>query len=404
MIDWREMFKGRLNSRGGEMRGFYIVFNLRMNDSGKLIFWDDDGCRIRRNGALIHCDPSAHTLTRHEIDVTTGDHLEVAQWQLCGEWLWGAWLRPQEKPAMNLLLAYLNHALQRLQQPNGPPLKMYSHGRTPIRTIVSLYSMILNGYSPSKVFIFGESQWSKQTREIFAETLPFAETITTTQVLSQIQSVGGTRLVELAQRYWFVMKTCISLLHPPEEFCLMDDDVFVLDRVDDALEAFQQHDLVFAPDTDHGKTYLAVWGRMNGLSALPHTGTFNAGLFWMRNHNDQQKLASFALQAHPNTVAPFVWEQGFIAALYARRPTLQLPTQRYFYPLFDGLPGGLMGYDYANNPCGFASIHYGGLADKPSERVSLFLAPKILGRHAKMQTVTKQSHAMRRPACSQKQQ
>jgi hypothetical protein len=38
------------------------------------------------------------------------------------------------------------------------------------------------------------------------------------------------------------------------------------------------------------------------------------------------------------------------------------------------------GYDYRNNPCGLASIHFGGLAAKPLDADVLALAPAILGR------------------------
>ncbi len=77
---------------------------------------------------------------------------------------------------------------------------------------------------------------------------------------------------------------------------------------------------------------------------------------------------------------PWIWEQGLIALAYAREEIFELSGQRYFYPIFDGLPGGMLGYDYANNPCSFASIHFGGLAEKPSDGVTLTLLPQILGR------------------------
>lgn len=70
-----------------------------------------------------------------------------------------------------------------------------------------------------------------------------------------------------------------------------------------------------------------------------------------------------------------------MATQYAHESFYQLPTQRYFYPYFDGLPGGILGCDYAHNPCEFASMHFGGLAEKPSETVALMLAPHILGRY-----------------------
>ena len=388
-INWRDLFRGGLKwggaSTGGEMRGFHVVFRLRIKGNGKLVFWDDDGCVIRRNGEVIHCDRSAHMLTRKEIAVSVGDLLEVAQWQLNGEWQWGAWLTQRENntataPA-ELLLPYRDSVQQRLRHPDGPPLKMYSHGRTPVRAVVSLYSMILNGYVPSKVFIFGEDQWTGQARELFASMLPFAEIIPAGQVIKYIQSIGGPRLAQMARRYWYVMKTFISLLYPPEECCSIDDDVFILDRVDDALAAFQRCDLVFAQDTDHGRAYLATWSRVYGRLQAMHTGRFNAGLYWIRNSNDPRIIANLALQSRPGATVSYVWEQGFIATLYTHKNTCPLPTQRYFYPLFDGLPGGMLGYDYALNPCGFASVHFGGLAEKPSDDVAIHLAPDILSRY-----------------------
>src|SRR4051812_4456242 len=82
----------------------------------------------------------------------------------------------------------------------------------------------------------------------------------------------------------------------------------------------------------------------------------------------------------PTGRANFVWEQGCVAAAYASRPTHELPSQRYFYPIFEGMPDGLVGYDYASNPCGFASVHYGGLAANPGDEVMRVRAPQILAR------------------------
>lgn len=117
---------------------------------------------------------------------------------------------------------------------------MYLSGGQPIRTIVALYSMVLNGYAPSKVVLFGEHQWHQRVRELFASAFPFAEVVPTEQLLRHFEKLGGFRLSEMAQRDFFVMKPLISLLCPPKESCMMDDDVFILDRVDDALEAFER--------------------------------------------------------------------------------------------------------------------------------------------------------------------
>jgi hypothetical protein len=121
------------------------------------------------------------------------------------------------------------------------------------------------------------------------------------------------------------------------------------------------------------------------------TKRFNAGLYWMRNNHDQRLTANRALRARPNPNEPFLWEQGYIATLYAHCNTVELPSQRYLFPLFDGLPGGMLGYDYKLNPCGFASIHFGGLAEKPSDGITLHLVPQLLDRS---QTVASHNHAV----------
>jgi hypothetical protein len=379
-IDWCEFF-------GGEMRGFHVVFELRITASGTLVFWADDGCVIRRNGQVVHCDRGAHMLERSTIEASAGDRLEVAQWQATGEWLWGAWLEESEhslspEPA-GLLEPYLAAVQRRLSHPSGPPLKMYTHGETPVASVVALYSMILNGYAPSKVLVLGEHQWSPATRAFFDETLPFAEFVPSGHLLDEFQRVGGTSLAEMARKYWYVMKSFVALLSPPEACCLMDDDVFVLDDVGDALHAFAQCDLVFMPDIDHSEGYVGAWRGIHGQTGRLRTARFNAGLFWIRQVHDPYRVAAYALgsPAVDDTYSVY-WEQGLIAGLYAYKPIYQLPSQRYFYPVFDGLPGGMLGYDYITNPCSFASIHFGGPFEKPSNAEALQLMPHILGRRS----------------------
>jgi len=396
-IDWREFFKSDTKpwheSLGGEMRRFHVVSHLRIEESGKLAFWTGDGCVIARNGKVIHSDRGAHPPTRTEIDVQRGERLRVAQWQSGGEWLWGAQPVDQEKESRlktpaDLVHFYLGAVRERLRHPNGPPLKMCLSGGEPVRTIVGLYSMILNGYSPSRVILFGEHQWNQRSRELFATAFPFAEFVSTERLLEDAGDIGGSRLIEMAQQYWWVFKSLMQSFWPPEESCAMDDDVFILDRVDDALEAFEQCDLVYTPDMyNWSHVYLETWGALidGGLETLPTTGMVNTGLFWMRQFADRRKIANYVLNSEPGATNFMVYDQGLVATLYARRSAHQLSTQRYFFPLCDGLPGGLPGYDYAGNPCGFASVHFAGLLEKPSEPLTLWLAPQILGRKPELQ-------------------
>ena len=386
MINWRRFFRCGLKvgypDLSGDMRGFHIVSKLLVTADGPLIFWDDDGSIIRRNGEVIHSDRNAHHLQRHEIQLSAGDVLEVAQWQFDGDWLWGAYSGSQAvaNNPTELALTYRSQVQQRMADPSGPPLKFYTHGRSPLRAVVSIYSLILHGYVPSQILLFGEDQWSEDARELFRTALPFAEVVSKNDVLNRIQAEGNSVLSEYARHYWWVMKACIALFYPPAEFCLIDDDVFVLDSVADALQAFSNHELVYIPDMDHGNEYRALWTGAQGGNTRLSTGCFNAGLYWMRGFGDLREVAARAIRIHPSQSNAWNWEQGLIACLYADRRTFQLPANRYLYPLFDGLPGGMLGYDYARNPCGFASVHFGGLKEKPSDRAMHYLAPEILGR------------------------
>ncbi len=387
VLNWSELFRSELKPwdplASGEMRGFHIIFDLQINSSGELVFWDD-GCIIRCNGKIIHSNRSTHALTQSTIKVSHGDYLEIAQPHMSGEWLWGTPLNTTNQTTFTIvetiLTPYLEIICEHLRHPNGPALKMYTSGHAPIRTIVAIYSMVLNGYVPRAVYLFGEHQWHRRTWDLFSAMLPFVQLISTDKVITQLQSLGAAKLVEIAQGHWFVMKMCASLLYPPEECCMMDDDVLILDHLHDALKAFEKNNLVYEPDIDQGEGYVATWDGVHTPLQPLRTARFNAGLYWLRNTKDLRWLASQALHGYPNSKeAPF-WEQGFIATIYAQEDVVELPSQRYFYPVLDGLPGGMLGYDYKHNPCGFASIHFGGLVKKPSEGTILHLVPQLLNR------------------------
>jgi hypothetical protein len=383
IVDWRDMFRAAHpgdRSLGGEMCGFHIVFRIRVTRTGVLTIWDDDGCVVRRAGQVIHDDRTAHMLSPFQIDVRSGEELDVAHWQLTGEWQWGAAFEaPQDIADPREALASVRPAVAaRLERPDGPPLKVYTSGQSPVRAVVTVYSLILRGYAPSEVWLFGEHQWNPAARSLFAAALPFAQVAQTDALMHLAGAAGGPRLVSMARRYWFVMKAIVSLLAPPASFCLVDDDLFVLDRLDEPIDEFRRCDLVYIPDMDHGAEYVARWGWMHGGQPIA-TGRFNAGLFWLRQFEDSRRLAVHMLRVNPAGTTPWQWEQGLIANLYARRPSRELPSQRYFYPLFDGLPGGIVGYDYQRNPCGFACVHFGGLPQKPDEETTALLLPQLLG-------------------------
>ena len=382
-VDWIDLFRGGVAGLFAcEMRGFHVVFRIRALSTGTLVFWDDDGSVIRLGGQIVHDDRSAHPLRRASVRVSAGDVLEVAQWQKDGEWQWAG--RAVGTPAATAADVYGPHrdAVGARLGGKAPPLKVFTDGRHPLRAVVAAYSLVLNGYAPRSIHLYGEHQWSPAAARLFAEALPWAEVVPTARVLGTARQLSGVTLESMARRRWFVMKACIALLDDPAEFCLLDDDLFVLDPVDDALEAFRTHDLVYAPDWNHAAAYHRAWSQAFVLKRPPPTGNFNAGLYWARPADERRRLAERMARVHADGCEPFVWEQGFIAAAYAERPAHALSTQRYFFPLFDGMPGGALGYDWAGNPCGFASVHFGGLPGKPDDATMRWIGPAMLERRA----------------------
>jgi hypothetical protein len=382
-IDWRQFFSRNLRAhtthRTGEMKEFHVVLRVRAERGGTLVFYDDDGCIIRRNGRIVHEDREAHALRRHEIAVSTGDRLEIAQWQLHGEWQWAGRIEPE--PATlerdrELFAPYQPLIEEALRDPNGPTLKAYFAATQPVCTALAIHSLILNGYRPERVLVFGDSQWDAERRRAVEALLPFAEIVPTDAVLASARSLHPD-LVPIARSCWAAMKLCVGLLHPPFEYCFLDDDVFILDRMDEALRRFHGQDLVYAPDIDHGGSYRQIW-RSAGDS-LP-TGNVNTGIIFVRNRHDRAAQAEALVRNPPDGHPAWLWEQGFIATEFANDRTSALPTSKYFYPIFDGLPGGLLDYDWAENPCGFVTVHFGGIR-KPVDEECRPLVHDILGRH-----------------------
>ncbi len=385
-VDWREFFRIGVrhppNAVCGDMCGFHVVFQIRTRQSGTLVIWADDGCVIRRNGETLHTDRDAHPLVKTELTTTAGDVLDVAQWQRHNDWMWAGRIRradPSAPDVERVFLSRLSDVRARLDHPNGPPLKMLTHGEAPLRTILSLYSMILNGYAPSRILLFGEHQWNATVRSLFDTAFPFAEVVPTDAVLEATRTAGGAALCDLTAQYWYVLKLAVVLLHPPGEFCAMDDDVVVLGPTVDALAAFAQADAVYMPDTDHGNAYVAVWGAVFGRAAPIPTRRFNTGLMWIRQTRTPAEVARLMLQGRASVSrGAWVWEQGFVATLFADSTTYELPSQQYLLPLWDGLPGGVLEYDYGRNPCRFRAIHLAGLWEKLADPAALHVAPEIL--------------------------
>lgn len=393
MLNYRSFLRGDLRTeealKGGEMRGFSIVCTIKVHASGVLHFISEDGCIIRYRGECVYSQRTLQQRIQSRIEVIAGETLEIALQHTTGEWRWYGYLLSTDMSnfttppdPVKTLQIYLERVQNRLLEPAGPPLKLYTSARDPLRTVLAVYSFILNGGSvPSAVYIFGSHQWRPNKRALLQKLLPFAHFVPVRQITAHLKSIVGSELANLAIEYWYVMKVSVALFYPPYEFCLMDDDVIILKRLGDALEAFQTHNLVYTTNYDYSEKYRAIWQHVypDLPSPLP-TGTFNAGLYWMRNTREPGQLALEALQVPPSSTNALLWEQGFFATTFAQESTLALPSQRYYTPAIDGMPGGFLGYDYTHNPCEFASLHLMGVPalDKPSDGEIFSILPSVL--------------------------
>ncbi len=391
IINWSDFFRFDMahGFAARYMNGFQVLFRIKMKYTGVFLALDDGDTVMRQNGRVLRGSSDTPPPARFTIEVKAGDELEIAQWNREEkEWLWGGlYLSSEQQNAAvapqpaDLLMPYLERVQDRLRHPNGPPLKVFTNGRVPARVIVGVYSLILNGYVPSAIYLFGDHQWRRSERELQKKFLPFAQIVSVGQIIKQIRPVAEPELIERSIKHWFVMKTLVALLYPPDEFCFIDDDVFILGRLDDALAAFQTHDLVFSVNYDHSDEYASTWKHLAEAQSCSPLGKFNAGLYWLRNTKDPRVLAAQMQEVDPATTTPQNWEQGFIAVAYADEHSVALPLSRYYAPAMNGLAGGMFGYDYLHNPCKFASIHFLGVAkpDKPSDgETLLYLAPQLL--------------------------
>jgi len=381
-IDFGELFRGDARFLG-TMREFGVVFRIRVNARGKLAFSSGGRCAIR-NGE--RCVFEGVPDSEGSIDARAGDILDIAVAHGPVEWSWGAKIDPAANVGWELMNLYLPHVQARLREPAGPPLKIFTDARDPIRTVISIYSMILNGYSPSEVDIYGDYQWTPFAQSVLPPFLPFATVIPLADIRNQISEVAPSELADVARDNYLVMKCCLMLLCDPGEFCVMDDDLFILRSVAGALELFREHDLVFVPEIDNTIHYRSMWSDVFPDVTLARTARLNSALCWLRMRKDRKAAADLMmrglrkLDGLPKVEAAWSWEQGFYAHLFANDSILELPSDSYWYPFFRGLPGGMLGYDYANNPCGFTMIHFGGDVEKPTDREALQLMPQILGR------------------------
>lgn len=380
-IDWGELFRGGVRFRG-TMHGFGVVFRIRVSADGQFAFVSDGYCEIRRGELLLFRGPAS---AEASLDARVGEILDIAVAHGNSDWTWGARVADSAKAGPELVSVYLPRVLARLRLPDGPPLKVFTDARDPMRTVISIYSMILNGYSPSQILLYGGYQWKPFVKTLLAQFLPFAVPIPLSGIHDQVARAASSSLVDVAKDHWYVMKTCVSLLCEPSEFCMMDDDLFVLESVSGAQALSRVREFVFVPENDNADLYRSIWGEEFEGRSMPNTARVNTALFWLNMRKDRTEVAARMVRGLNKLEHKWAWEQGFYAHLFAGDDVQELPPASWWYPFFGGLPGGMMGYDYANNPCRFTMVHFGGDVDKPSDGEALQLMHQILGRSRRSQ-------------------
>lgn len=396
-LDWTDIFRIDMpmlcDLAVAEMRGFYVVFRLRVRATGHLAFFDTDGCIIRRNGKIVHEDRERHPVRPHEMNVWVGDRLEIAHWQSGGSWIWGArWFGRSFTLDESLqdVEQYRFSVEEALTRAEGPVLKVFTSGVAPVRCALSIYSLVLNGYRPAGIKVFGDYQWNARSTCILQKLLPFAEIVSLSRVERTLDALNPG-LMPLARRNWGAMKICIGLFFPPREYCFLDDDIFVVGRMDDAFQLWDRHDFVHAPDNMTTFRYSPVRYPKRPGSPEPAPRNLSTGIYLLKNHADleaqSERLVNTPRDGHPS----WFWEQGFFSWEFAYGSAVVLPSQRYFVPGFDGLPGGFYGYDWERNPCEFVCVHFGGPAPKPGDREAGSVFHDILGRRRTATAVRSQT-------------
>ncbi len=223
------------------------------------------------------------------------------------------------------LSEHLPRVLESLRYPNGPELWFFTDGESPHRALTAVYGIILNGYSPNGITLFGSHHWDDHARREFTALAPFATVAQSDLVFATIEQAMGRGLAAEARRRVEVERIAAPLVWPGGECCVAGDDVFVLNGVDDALRTAREHDLVIIADAETAPDppKAGLFRSSRGLHKFP------GSLYWVRRHVDSTRIAKVAALLSSDA-AP--WPDrvyAMVALLYAGRPTALLPADRY---------------------------------------------------------------------------
>jgi hypothetical protein len=293
----------------------------------------------------------------------------------------------------HLLTPLAAAAAGRMVIPNGPTVAVYSDGTSPVRTAIAIYSLVLNGYAPHSVKVFGEHRWSEGTKAFFQASLPFAEIPATEELRSAIRRAGDKALERMIAENDFGLRAAMALFVSNDEMCILEDDVVIIDGLDEGVNRLRTHDLVYAPANDKGRQFRMRWPTVRKLPTALIAADFGGGLYWLRPTSHPALIAEYILQlAVPSGGEPDSdWLNGLIALSYARYDVWKLPEHLHTnaatvsgdtHEQQAQLREKLLSYDYQHNPMRLCSICLDSPLRPLSDREALALVPSLFARSA----------------------
>lgn len=225
------------------------IVRIRMRSSGDFVLRSTSPLLVRGNGhALIH-DTTTHDLGAHPqvFRAEHGDVIEIATANAQGPWQFAIDVMLPE-PAPAPLATHLPKVLDRLANPDGPPLVVWTDGTRLNGLALTVYSTILNGYAPSSVEIHGDIPGTDQRRQRLADLLPFARFVPTAILRQRLRDIGGYALDAAADADPAILRRASALLGP-EVACFTNDRVVTLSSLRDAIAAFDGSSTVTIPSS-----------------------------------------------------------------------------------------------------------------------------------------------------------
>jgi SAM-dependent methyltransferase len=297
----------------------------------------------------------------------------------------------------HLLSPLAAEAARRIAIPNGPPVAVYCDGNSPVRAAIAIYSLILNGYGPEKVALFGEHRWSEETKAFLQASLSFAEFPATESLRSAVRRAGGETLEGMIGGNDFGLRAAMALFVSNEEMCILEDDVVVLDGLDEGVNRLRTHDLVFAPAIDKGRQFRKRWPTARKLPRPLATADFGGGLYWLRPVTHPGLIAQQILRlSMPSGGNPDRdWLNGLIALAYARHDIWKLPEQLHINTAsaLEATPKQLvqlrqtiLSYDFQRNPSRLGSVCLAPPLQPLSDGEALAVAPFLFVRSGSRRT------------------